>query len=114
MNREAFEKHIDDCIISEVGSDIALRKDSQGEYVVDWVAGKWVTWQAATAAARVAQMQGEAQILAAERDNLAASFERLKEVEQNHTKLKKFVDDGSINQRMYSAGIEDQPGSKTA
>lgn len=51
MNREAFEKHIDDCIVSEVGLEQALRKDAPGNYCAPWVVGKWATWQAATAAA---------------------------------------------------------------
>jgi len=44
--REKFERHIDECIVSAEGLDEAIKKDGEN-YYIPWVQGKWLAWQAA-------------------------------------------------------------------
>lgn len=46
--REAFEQHIRDSIVSEVGAVLALKRDEDGDYLTLWVADRWAGYQAAT------------------------------------------------------------------
>jgi hypothetical protein len=45
-SRDEFEKHVDDCIVSEVGLAQAIMQDGFGDYETPWVQSKWQAWQA--------------------------------------------------------------------
>jgi len=56
--REKFERHIDECIVSAEGLDEAIKKDGEN-YYIPWVQGKWLAWQAAKtdSAAEIADLR---------------------------------------------------------